>query len=316
MCYLRGVRNMNKKELLELCAASGAKLKNTMINMIHEYNKDIYLMDTSDWIDIFKKFDKMQRIYIIEIRRELSKLYMYGINTGKATYNPFDSLELSTDNISVQINAKLYVSQNQINSATSTLNESLIAGCIVQLIYEGARSYLDIFNLNMEDIDYEHSIINFKDYSINASSILMKYIKQYDENYSYQSVSTVNQDGNREFTLERIRENSFAKIVRYKTTKDECKAFINSCSRFFKLIGYSKQQVYNSGLLNYIYRKCDFSTSILTQLLGGERYEFSIEATNKLKIYAEEYGFSSNSINIRHHLKDYYKSFMFQESAI
>lgn len=307
---------MNKKELLELCEASGATLKNKMIDMICEYGKDIFSMDTSDWMNIFKKFDKMQRIYIIENRRELSNLYMYGINTGKTVYNPFDSSRLSTDRISAEVNAWLYVSQEQINLDVSELNENLIAGCIIQLIYEGARSYLDIFNLNMQDIDYEHSIIDFKDYKINASNQLMKYIEQYDENYSYQSSTIVNNDGSREFELERVRENSFAKIVRYKTTKDECKAFINSCSRFFKLIGYTKQQVYNSGLLNFIYKKCDFSASKLSELLGSKDYEPTLENTKKLKMYATEYGFSSNTINIRHHLKDYYRSFMLQDRAI
>jgi hypothetical protein len=307
---------MNKKELLELCEASGATLKNKMIDMICEYGKDIFSMDTSDWMNIFKSYGSMQRIYIIENRRELSNLYIHGINTGKTVYNPFDSKKLSTDRISIQLNSNLYVSQKQINSAIWGLNESLISGCMVQLIYEGARSYLDIFNLNIEDIDYEHSTIDFKDYTVKASSFLIKYIKQYDENWYYQSTTTTNEDGNREFPLERVRNNSFIKIVRYKTTKDEYKAFINSCSRLFKLIGYSKQQVYNSGLLNFIYRKCDFSITKLSYLLEVEKYDLAPGVTEELKGYAVEYGFSSSTINIRHHLKDYYNSFMLQESAI
>lgn len=307
---------MNKKELLELCEASGATLKKKMIDMICEYGKDIFSMDTFDWINIFKNYGSMQRIYIIENRRELSYLYLYGINTGKTTYNPFDSMKLSTDRISIQLNSDLYVSQNQIKSAISDLNESLISGCMVQLIYEGARSYLDIFNLSIEDIDYEHSTIDFKEYSVKASSLLMNYIKQYDENWYYQSSTTTNHDGNREFSLERVRNNSFVKIVRYKTTKDEYKTFMNSCSRLFKLIGYSKQQVYNSGLLNFIYRKCDFSITKLSQLLEWERYDLDSGVPEELKKYATEYGFLSNTINIRHHLKDYYNSFMLQKSAI
>ena len=106
---------MNKKELLELCEASGATLKNKMIDMICEYGKDIFSMDTSDWMNIFKSYGSMQRIYIIENRRELSNLYIHGINTGKTVYNPFDSKKLSTDRISIQLNSNLYVSQKQIH---------------------------------------------------------------------------------------------------------------------------------------------------------------------------------------------------------
>lgn len=303
---------MSKDELIALCDESGAKIKLKMIDLISRMHKDIFLMEPDDWIKVFKLYGKMQKTYISEVKRELTVLYLYSIRTGKTTYNPFDSEELSVNNIAYQLNSDIYVSQKQIDSAISGLNDSLIGGCIIQLIYEGAKSYDDIYDLNIEDINFEKNTIHFKEYVVNASKKLMEYVKQYIENDNYVSVHSNNKTGERNFTMKKVRPDSFVKIVKYKTTKNEHTAFLNSCTHIFSQIEFQKQHVYNSGFLNFLYKSCDYSVEELSKLFN---YEESI-TPNLLESYAEKYGVNRVGSDIRYLLRDYYNSFMIQMRAI
>lgn len=304
---------MRKKEFVELCEASGAYVKDKLVMSIINYEKDFFSLEPEDWISIFKSYGKMHKSGISEIKREMTKVYMYSISKGLTIYNPFDSAILSVENISSQISSLMYVSQKQLSQAVEALNESLIGSCISQLIYEGAKSYLDIYNLNIEDIDYVNSNISFGNYVIRASEKLMKYIKEYDENDLYVSAHATNKTGYREFKMERVRDNSFVKIIKYETIKDEYDTFCRSCTYLFRKIGFSKQQVYNSGFFNFLYKKCDYSVNELTKLLIQEQTPYT---KDKLENYANEYGVVKSSENIRFFIKEYLKSFTFQMNAI
>lgn len=308
---------MNKEKLLTLCKNSGAKLKNKVVDAICEYDKDIFSMEPDDWISIFKQY-KMQKSYLSEQRREISKIYVYAIATGKSTYNPFDSLELTVDNISEQINIQAYVSQKQLDKAIDNLSESLIGGCIAQMIYEGVRSYSDIFNLNIEDIDFKNSKINFDGYTVFASAKLMKYINDYIENNVYITISKRSKTGFRQFEMKNIRPNSFAKIIAYDESVDQYKNFLNSCTNIIKKINITKAQLYNSGFINFLYLKCDYSIKELELLIIGKKHSKSIkDILDRLRGYADEYGFSSGkTVNLRYYLKDYCNSFILQAYAI
>lgn len=303
---------MSIEELSLICEESGAKLKKRMITAISQYGKDIYKMSTDDWINVLKGF-KLQTVSILEVRREVSKIYEHGIYNHKTVYNPFLSPELSAENISAQINQFIYVSQEQLNDAVYNLSDELIGGCISQLIYEGAKSYPDIFELNMDDIDFDNSIINFKSYAVRASSKLMEYIRNYDENDVYITNHYSSKSGEKSFKLLRVRENSFVKAIVYSNNSeitDAKKAFQNSCSQIFMKLGYSSPQIYNSGLINFILRKCDYSVNELSYLFK-DKYG---EATKRLDEYAREYGFKRSSVN--YYLKDYYTSFMMQNAPL
>lgn len=309
---------MSVDELNKICHESGAKLKKKMIVAICNYEKDIYDMSTDDWINILKGF-KMQMVYISEVRREMTKIYEHEISVGKTVYNPFLDPELSAENISAQINQFIYVSQKQLDNSIGNLNDDLIGGCIAQLIYEGAKTYTDIIELDMSDIDFENSKINFKKYSITASPKLINYVRQYDENNVYVAKHYKNESGNRSFKLSRVRENSFAKIIVYydksgkSISSDITKTFQNSCSQIFMKLGYSSSQIYNSGALNYIFRRCDYSFDELTSLFkSNSRPRSMMSPVEKLDEYAKEYGLDGK--NARYYLKDYYNSFMLQNA--
>lgn len=308
---------MNKKELLKLCEDSGAILKNKVIDAICEYGKYIFIMEPDDWIAIFKQY-KMQRSYLSEQRREISKIYMHAIAIGKTSYNPFDSLELTVDNISEQINMQVYVSQKQLDRAIDNLSENLIGGCIAQMVYEGVRSYSDIFYLNIEDIDFKNSKINFDGYTVFASAKLMKYINDYIENNVYITPSKRSVNGFRQFDMENVRPNSFAKIISYGDDTDQYKNFLNSCTNIIKKINITKAQLYNSGFINFLYLKCDYSISELELLILGKKNSKSIkDILDKLRGYADEYGFSSGkTVSLRYYLRDYCNSFTLQAYAI
>ena len=309
---------MRLEELSDICQKSGAKLKKKMMVAICNYKKDIYTMTTEDWICILKDF-KMQMSYISEIRREMTKIYEHEINIGKTVYNPFMSPELSTDNISAQINQFIYVSQEQLDRAVDNLSDSLIGGCISQFMYEGTKSYLDIFNLDMNDIDFKTHKINFKNYSIYGSVKLMNYIKQYDKNEVYVSKHPKSKSGDRTFKLSRVRKNSFAKVIEYSNytsntfVSDMAKAFQNSCAQIFMKLGYSNSQIYNSGALNYVLRKCDYSLRELSYLFkDNSRPRGEDTPAEKLNKYVREYGIEGR--NARYYLKDYYTSYMIQNA--
>lgn len=308
---------MEIEELSKICEASGAKLKKKMIYAICDYKKDICDMTPGDWIAILKGF-KMQMSYISEIRREMTKIYEHVINTGKAVYNPFMDPELSAENISAQINQFIYVSQERLNRSVDKLSDNLIGGCISQLIYEGAKSYTDIFELDMSDIDFANSKINFKGYTVNASTKLINYIKKYDENEVYIAKHYRNESG-RSFKAKRVRENSFAKIISYSefsgnmAVTDPSKTFQNACTQIFMKLGYSSSQIYNSGVLNYIYSQCDYSLAELASLFESNSRSKHIKTPiEKIEQYAREYGMDKK--NARYYLKDYYTSFMLQDA--
>lgn len=272
-------------------------------------------MTPDDWICILKDF-KIQTVAILEVRREVSKVYEYGILKSKTVYNPFMSPELSAENISAQINQFIYVSQEQLNDAVYNLSDDLIGGCISQLIYEGAKSYPDIFELDMTDIDFENSKINFKGYTVNASSKLMEFIRSYDENDVYVTKHYSSKSGARSFKLQRVRENSFAKTIVYSDYYGNTpgkKTFQNACTQLFMKLGYSCSQIYNSGLLNHIFKKCDYSFTELSVLFeDSSRPRSNKTPVGKLDEYAKEYGFEGK--NVRYYLKDYYASFMIQNA--
>lgn len=299
---------MSIEELSKICDESGAKLKKKVIVAISEYGKDIYNLTPDDWISVLKGF-KLQTVSILELRREAIKIYEHGIYNHMTVYNPFLSPELSTENISAQINQFIYVSQEQLNDAVYNLSDDLIGGCISQLIYEGARSYPDIFELNMDDIDFSNNKINFNGYIINASQKLMEYVRSYDENDVYITNHYSSKSGEKSFKLQRVRENSFVKAIVYSNNSgltDSKKAFQSSCTQIFMKLGYSCPQVYNSGLINFLFKKCDYSINRLSEM-------FADRTTSKLlDEYAKEYGFVRPSV--KYYLKDYYNSFMIQNA--
>lgn len=309
---------MSKDELVALCDESGAKIKLKMIDLISRMYKDIFSMEPDDWIEVFKSYGKMQKTYISEVKRELTVLYLYSIRTGKTAYNPFDSEKLSVNNIAYQLNSDIYVSQNQIDSAISGLNDSLIGGCIIQLIYEGAKSYDDIYDLDIDDINFEKNTIQFNGYIINTSKKLMEYVRQYIDNVNYVSIHSRNKTGERNFTMEQVRPNSFVKIVKYKNTKNERTAFLNSCTHIFSQIEFQKQHVYNSGFLNFIYKNCDYSIEELSRLFNFKpnQKELIKSANEELEFYADKYGVYRVGNDIRYLLRDYYNSFVLQICAI
>lgn len=307
---------MNKKELLELCDNSGAKLKDKVIDAICEYNKDIFIMEPDDWISVFKQY-KMQKGYISELRREISKIYKYAIMAEKVSYNPFDSLELTVDRISAQINAQIYISQIELDKAVRSLNDDLVGGCIPQMIYEGAKSYLDIFNLNIEDIDFKNAIIKYDGYFVNASPKLVSYLRAYIENTVYRVPHSTSKTEFREFKMENVRANSFVKIVAYGHSVNKYKNFMNSCTNILRQLGFTKQQLYSSGFLNFLYKKCDYSVEELESLVLGQKNSKSIkEKLDRLNNYADEYGFTGKTVSLRYYMKDYCVSFILQTCAI
>lgn len=309
---------MNLEELSKICDESGAKLKNKMVMAISKYGKHIYEMNPDDWIALLKGF-KIQTSSILEIRREAIKIYEYGIWNKKTVYNPFLTPELSVDNISAQLNQFIYVSQEQLDRAIGNLSDDVVAGCIIQMMYEGAKTFLDIFELDMDNIDFENSIIKFNGYTINASEKLMGYIKDYNENDVYITRHYNSKTGKRSFKLKRVRENSFVKIIEYSDytgdmlSSGDIKTFRNSCTQFFMKLGYSSSQIYNSGMINYILKKCDYSLDEFSLLFkDGSKQKFQMTPSKRLAEYAKEYGFKSK--NIRYYLKDYYNSFMLQNT--
>lgn len=305
---------MKLEELNKLCELSEAKLANRVSSAICKYNKDIFIMEPEDWINIFKQFN-MQKVTIQKTRAELYKIYDYAKNNGIVMYNPFDSLELSVNNISSAINQNIYVSQETLNGWISKLDDDLISGCMTQLIYEGAKSYSDIFNLQLNDIDFENCIIRFDEYCVYASSKLMQYIKDYIKNDEYVTGHHSSKTGTRSYPVKRVREGGFVKIIMFDNNKsrDDYKTFTNSMSNILMRLGVTKAQLYNSGFLNFIYRKSDFSLTELGKLINTEYTKDSMKyAREKLNEYAEEYGFISETVNIRYLLKDYYNSFLYQ----
>ena len=301
---------MSIEELSKICDASGAKLKKKVIFAISKYGKDIYNMTPDDWISVLKGF-KLQTVSILELRREAIKIYEYGIYNHMTAYNPFLSPELTTENISAQINQFIYVSQEQLNDAVYNLSDDLIGGCISQLIYEGARSYPDILDLDMDDINFNNSIIKFNGYTVRASSKLMEYIRNYDENDVYVTNHYSSKSGDKSFKLQRVRANSFAKVIVYSNnsgTTDSKKTFQNACTQIFMKLGYSCPQIYNSGLINFLFKKCDYSVNKLSEMFT-EKYG---DGSKVLDEYAKEYGFVRPSV--KYYLKDYYNSFILQNA--
>lgn len=309
---------MSIEELSKICDESGAKLKNKMIVAISNYKKDIFNMTTDDWICLLKDF-KIQTVAILEIKREVSKIYEYGIGNGYTVYNPFLSPELSAENISAQINQFIYVSQKQLSLKVEKLSDNLVGGCISQLIYEGAKSYTDVYELDMNNIDFANSRINFNGYTVNASTKLMDYIRRYNENEVYITRHYATKSGEKSYKLRRVRDNSFAKIISYSDFSENeqieisMKSFKNSCTQIFMKLGFSSSQIYNSGMLNYIFKKCDYSLTELSILFEDNSRPRGIKSpVEKLDEYAREYGFAGK--NIRYYLKDYYTSFMLQSA--
>lgn len=301
---------MKEEELLELCEKAKVKLTKSMVSAICNYPKDFLEMEVDDWLNIFKKF-KMQSARIGQVRGSVFRIYEHLINSGETVYNPFYKPQLSTESISAQNSVDLYVSQDQLTHAVNNLSDGLVGGCIAQLIYEGVKSFNDIFYLCMDDIDFEKSIINLDGYTVNMSHKLCEYVKDYVENDVYVTRHSRDASKERTFKMQKVRENGFAKMIMYSggvPSDDKEKSFANSCTQIFMKLGFTNSQVYNSGLLNFILKKCDYSLEKFKALFNDTEKNVS----GLLDDYAREYGV--DRAGMRYYLKGHYQSYMIKNA--
>ena len=296
---------MDREELERLCEDNDVRIKKKLIDLMSVV--DLFNMTPEDWLDEFAEFGKINKSTIADNRMMISKVYDLLVISGKIKYNPFYSPLLKVDYISNFINRDLYVSPEEIDSALNDATDIIVYECIIKLIYEGVKTVSDLYGIMLDDIDFKNKKIYFANYSINISNELADVISDYIGKSEY---ITNNNQGKpeRAFKLENAYEGSLVKIIPHPNTTDKKKSFTNMCSRIFKSIGYNASQIYNSGFIYFLYKKCDFSIEELSKLF--EKYDSPTLTKlyfDKLEGYAVEYGISRDAVFIKYSYYDYYK---------
>jgi integrase len=286
---------MESKELMELCIKHDIKIKNIILKVID--GKDILKMGVDDWKAAFKNNGKMQRQSVDEYVKAYSLMYEACKSEGYTGYNPFsDSIELSSDNLFYYINEGIYIFPEELDRSVKI--NKIYWDCILGLLYEGAKEKNDIYDLKKEDVDLANREIHFKNYTINISKKLCESISLY---YNIETYETIKSTGRNKtevslnYNLYDAYKDSFVKVPDHPRSEDNYTLFMHMISGTLVKTGFTTTRLYMSGLINYLYRKCNYSEEVLEDIFFKDNRSNSRELKKEppqIELWALEYGLS------------------------
>jgi len=303
---------MGKYTLFDLCSKYDCDIPKNLLSAIE--NRDILKMTDIEWFDVFINMKKMQRITVDKYIRIMSNLYDSCFKDDIISKNPFDSIILKSENILASMNKDIYVSPEDIDNCIECLPDKIYGGCLVRLFYEGAQSKNDIFNLTLDKIDLVTRKIYFDNYTISMSDKLYKAIVDYNDLEDYSREIVIKKHDYRDvklLPLKQAYENSFVKILDESNAVDNFVPFQNLCKRIISKTGFTQARIYTSGLINFLYSKCDDSLSKFEELVEeNDKYKTPNDLTSELfKQYANEYGAYDDKRMLKYRYQDYIRDF-------
>ena len=305
---------MKRKELEKLCKDNNIKTRPKQLDVID--GKDFINITVSEWREIFKKRGNLQRVSLEADMKVYSDLYEACKKQGYTGVNPFkDSIELSSENLLYYINKGIYVSSHDLNKAISSLNNKEYWECFVRLQYEGAMDNEKIYSLKKDDVDLENRKIYLQNTVINMSQ------KLYDSIITYYEIKTYGRfflggkgqmDITVEYPLIEAYPGSFVRLSDDAKAQGGSTQFKNMATKVLKDIDIKQARLYFSGLVNFLYRKCDYSEELLEYLFFEDnRYTKTIKnKDNDIKSWIKEYGLSLSLSATRYRYGFYVRDFI------
>ena len=287
---------MERLDIEELCKKHNIKIKSKQLNVIN--GKNFLNITVDEWKEIYKKRGNMQRSSLEIDMKIYSDLYEVCKAEGYASYSPFDSIELSSENLFYYINEGIYISPKDLDDALSFIKNEDYWNCIIGLLYEGATDKNEIYNLTNDRIDLINGKIYFDSHTLEMSKRLKSAILLYNELKIYERTNISGRHKTEktiEYKLYNAHPEGFVKVCKNPKTNDEYTQFINMLTNTLMNIGFTKSRLYFSGLVNYIYRKCDYSADLLEQLFFEDNRS-NPKNTSKIEIWAKEYGLKSKDL--------------------
>lgn len=289
---------MDKQELSTLCNKHNINLQQKIINRVAA---NILTMTDSDWLDLFIDFGYDNPLTVNYVRSGAIGLYNLLISKGYVKSNVFNSRLLETNNILKATATNVYISPKRFNLAIDRITNKEVGECILRLFYEGVSENRSLYDIKLSDMDLENKKITMPKFTIEMSDSLARAIVNYNE-----------AEKMGRYTLTQAHIGGFVKTVNYENTSDSFVSFANYVKRTVSQTGLKKANIYASGFMNYLYKKCGNVSSVKELFFSYESKDLNTEAARQLVSLANEYGMFAEGKYIRRKFKKYAECFKYE----
>jgi integrase len=131
-----------------------------------QLEKDLYDFDINEISKVMHNVNPLSLSVSRSAARSIAKYISWAIDNGYRSnnINPMDYLETNWYEEFIDRNVKMYFSEDELDDLINLLVNAQDRA-LVKLIFEGVKGYSssELYNLNVNDIDWENNILNVKD---------------------------------------------------------------------------------------------------------------------------------------------------------
>lgn len=269
------------------------------------WNKDLFILNDTEMkcflVDEVLVRSKSLK-YLQDIRHALSLFFQWSVDKGIIAHNVWEEEEYTYEVFMEYMLSKMEITvfyEEDIKKIEESMKINIPLFCmLIRLHYEGIERTVDVLNIRLSDINFEEKCIKYGDNRIKISDSLAASIQQYMKITSFEYYDRW---GN---LLERKLyqfENHLIKSPDSNCDEDSYNQNMKkTINYYFKIISnmcklnVSQKDLFASGFVNYVKRKCDEEGKNDLYLVNIFRICSKVRFQNKITNFAKEYGMPWN----------------------
>lgn len=267
-------------------------------------------MDEDDFLEFFFTFVNIQHVDTLNVYRyRFSRFYQWCMDQGliQASYNIFEgNVLLDPDTLAAYMSQKcslFYYDDGYVDAICRNLKtDRRYTETVIRCFYEGMSSYTELIRLKWGDVDLGEGIIRLPNRQIVISDRLRELLQTMTDE------KDLEEDNG---SLRPLRYQRFGEedVFPYRITKDTpanrkqyIRRRLETAREELKLESLDAKKLFQSGLLQAVFRACDHDIDQVLKLLYEDKMKNKNQALDQI---LKEAGYGVSSYRARSMFKPY-----------